>query len=263
VSAPGERVSRSWVRVAAVAGRRAAHLWGVVLIVVVWQAWVSVHHYNVIVMPPPAAVVSELLHNPGVYASHLAFTLILALLGLALGMALGIVLAVLVWASPLLSGVSAPMALLLQAVPVVALIPVIARLLGYNDLTELAITSVVCFFPAFVFAGSGLRRPPPGSADVLAVLGASRFRRLRMLLLPGSVPDLLVALRISAPLSVLAALLGEFLMGTNGLGYFIALATSELQTVSSWAAAILATIASVAFFRAASRLEALGLARWT
>ena len=263
MTAPDKRSARWWVRAASAVWRRAAHLWGVVLLLAVWQAWAGLHHYNAIVMPTPAAVFSELLHNPGVYALHLTFTLVLALLGLALGLALGASFAIVAWASPLLSGLSAPVALVLQAVPVVAMIPVIARLFGYNDYTELAITTIVCFFPAFVFTGSGLRRPPPGSADVMSALGASRLRRLRMVLLPGAIPDLLVALRISAPLSVLAALLAEFLMGTNGLGYFIALATSDLQTVSSWAAAILATIASVVFFRAATRLEALGVARWT
>lgn len=263
MTAPERNAARWWVRAASAAWRHAAHLWGIALLVVAWQAWVSLHHYNAIVMPTPAAVFSELLHNPGVYLRHLAFTLVLAVLGLALGLALGVFFAIVAWASPLLSGLSAPIALVLQAVPVVAMIPVIARLFGYNDHTELAITTIVCFFPAFVFTGSGLRRPPPGSTDVMSALGASRLRRLRLLLLPGAIPDLLVALRISAPLSVLAALLAEFLMGTNGLGYFIALATTDLQTVSSWAAAILGTIASVAFFRAASRLETLGIARWT
>lgn len=255
--------SRSIPRLAWKTALGAAHLWPLVLLILGWQVWVSVRHYNAIVLPTPRAVFSALIDDPGTYASHLGFTLVLAVAGLVLGLALGVLMAVMVWSSPVLSGLTAPVALALQAVPVVAMLPVIARLFGYNEYTELVITTTVCCFPAFVFTGSGLRRPPPGSADVLSVLGAPRRRRLRLVLLPGAVPNILIAIRIVAPLSVLAAMLAEFLMGTNGLGYFIALSTSDLQLISSWAAAILGTISAVIFFLAASRIEARGAARWT
>ena len=62
--------------------------------------------------------------------------------------------------------------MLFSSVPVVALIPVIARLLGYDTSTVLAIVVIITFFPSFVFASSGLRSPPPGSEDLFRVLGA-------------------------------------------------------------------------------------------
>ncbi|MDA8034041.1 MAG: ABC transporter permease subunit [Actinomycetota bacterium] len=257
MSAP-DRVGRA---AGAVAGA-VLHLWGVAALVGAWQLWVSVHGYNAIVMPTPAEVASDLVHHLSAYAPQLAFTVGLSLVGLAAGMVLGAVLAVAIWVSPVLSGLSTPMALVLRAVPVLAMIPVLGRLLGYNDRTEAIVAALVCFFPAFVMTSAGLRRPPAGSRDVAAVLGARRSGLLRHVLLPGALPGFLVALRLTAPLSVLAAMLAEYLMGTRGLGYLLATSAQLFQTSREWGAAVLGTVLSVALFLAAGRLERAAGRRW-
>lgn len=243
-------------------GRALAHSWGVVALLVVWQLWVSVNGFNSIVMPRPAEVLADLVGHPGAYLPPLASTLGLAALGLALGMALGTLFAVLTWSSALLSGMLTPAALVVRSVPVVAMIPVIARLLGYGESTVLAVAVVISFFPAFVLVASGLRAVPPGSADVFTVLGARRWSRLRRLALPSAVPNLLVALRISAANCVLAALVAEFLMGTDGLGYLFQQTRNDLNMERAWGAALVATVVSVSAFLAAEHLERRGNARW-
>ena len=84
-------------------------------------------------------------------------------------------LAIAAWFSPIAAGLLNPLTVLFSSVPVVALIPVIARLLGYDTSTVLAIVVIITFFPSFVFASSGLGALPPGSEDLFHVLGASRF----------------------------------------------------------------------------------------
>lgn len=250
-------------RLLARCSRAVVHLWGVAALVAAWQLWVGLHHYNSIVMPSPGSVALELVRHAGAFAPQLAFTVGLSLAGLLVGLVLGVALALAVWSSPLLGGLSTPMALVFRAVPVLAMIPVFGRLLGYNDRTEAVIAGLVCFFPTFVLTTSGLRRPPAGSEDVASVLGTSRWRLLRHVLLPGAVPSLLIALRLTAPLSVLAAMLAEFLMGTRGLGYVLATSATLFETSRAFGAAVLGTSVSVALFLAASRLERAADRRWS
>jgi len=234
-----------------------------VVFAVAWQLWAVLNHYNQIVVPTPVAVVADVLGHPGAYLPDLGVTLAMAVGGLVVGMALGAGMAVAVWASALMSGMMTPVALAMRSVPVVAMIPVLARVFGYGWPTVLVITSVVSFFPAFVFVGSRLRNAPSGAVDLFAVLGASRATTLRRLLLPHAVPGLLVAFRLAAPTAVLAAMLAEYLMGGRGLGTVFARAVSYYQPDRAWGTALVATVVSVACFVAARAVERRGLARFT
>jgi NitT/TauT family transport system permease protein len=201
--------------------------------------------------------------NLDAYLPDLGWTLAMAAGGLVVGMALGSGLAVAVWASRIASGMITPFALVMRSVPVVAMIPVLARVLGYGWVTVLVITSVVSFFPAFVFVGARLRDAPQATSDLMAVLGAGRSTVLRLLLLPHAVPGLLVAFRLTAPTAVLAAMLAEYLMGGRGLGTLFAQSVSFYQPDRAWGTALVATVVSVACFVAARAVERWGVARFT
>lgn len=249
-------------RVAGLARTAIGRYWGVLALLALWQGYLATRDLNSIVAPTPASVAADLVGSPTAYLPHLWSTLWVALVGLCLGVALGALGAIATWWSPLAAGLVTPPAMVLRSVPVVAMVPVIARLLGYDIRTVLAITVIISFFPAFVFTASGLRDLPGGSSDVFAALGASRRTRLVRLALPAAVPNLLVAVRLSAANCVLAALIGEFLMGTQGLGYLFVRTRSELDMARSWGAALVATVLSVTAFIAADRLERWGRQRW-
>jgi NitT/TauT family transport system permease protein len=178
-------------------------------------------------------------------------------------MGFGTALAVAVWSSRVVSGMMTPVALIMRSVPVVAMIPVLARVFGYGWTTVLVITSVVSFFPAFVLVGARLRDAPQATSDLMAVLGASRLTLLRRLLLPHAVPGLLVAFRLTASTAVLGAMLAEYLMGGRGLGTLFAQSVSFYQVDRAWGTALVATVVSVACFVAARAIERWGVARFT
>jgi NitT/TauT family transport system permease protein len=229
--------------------------WGVLLILIAWEAWVLVNRFNPIVMPTPTAVVGDLVNHTSVYLENVGITLGVALFGLVAGMLVGTCLAVAAWFSPVASGLLNPLTILFSSVPVVALIPVIARLLGYDISTVLAIVVIITFFPSFVFASSGLRQTPAGSEDLFRVLGASRFVLLLRLALPAAMPNLAIAFKLAAAHAILAAMVAEFLMGTTGLGYLFAKTKSEFQTEQAFGASAVATIISAAAFLAAGWVE--------
>jgi NitT/TauT family transport system permease protein len=245
------------------AARVLSRYWTVLALLLCWQLWAWGSGVNRIVVPTPIEVVADVGRNTGAYLPDLAMTLLMSLGGLVLGMTVGVLLAVAVWSSWVLSGMMTPAALVMRSVPVVALIPVIARVFGYGTTTVLVITTVVSFFPAFVFVGARLRAAPPTTVDVLRVMGASRATLLRRLLLPHAVPGLLVALRLTAPTAILAAMLAEYLMGGDGLGTLFAHSVTYMQTDRAWGTAFVATVVSVACFVGARAVERLGNHRFT
>ncbi|SEP82860.1 NitT/TauT family transport system permease protein [Faunimonas pinastri] len=236
--------------------------WGVIAVLVIWQAWVSISGVNQIVLPQPVDVFRDLVAEPGIYLRNAGQTLLLAALGLILGMLLGTVIAVLAWSSTLLSGILTPLGLVFSSVPVVALIPVIARIMGYDLKTVLAIVVIISFFPAFVFTSAGLKTLPPGSSDLFRVLGASRWTRFTRLVLPSAVPSWMIAFRLAAPPAVLSAMLAEFLMGTSGLGYLFRSAASGFQTERALGTSVVATVISVLCFTFALWAERAVLRKW-
>jgi len=237
--------------------------WGVAAVLLFWQAWVTLSGVNDIVLPRPTDVFVNVVAEPGIYLSNGAQTLGLAAGGLALGMAIGTLVAILTWASRVLSGILVPLGLIFSSVPVVALIPIIARILGYDIRTVLAIVVIISFFPAFVFTSAGLKSLPPGSSDLFRVLGASPWTRFVRLVLPSAVPNWMIAFRLSVPPAVLAAMVAEFLMGTSGLGYLFRTSAATFETERALGISVIATIISVLCFSFAVSAERAVLKRWT
>jgi NitT/TauT family transport system permease protein len=228
------------------------------LAVAAWQLWIVAAHVPPIVAPSPGAVVAELLGDPRLYISAAGATIGVAFAGLIVGSLLGVMLAVGVWLTPFAAGAITFPALLVQSTPLVAMLPVIARLLGYGEQTVVAAAAAITFLPTFVLVAAGLRAVPPGAEWVFDVLGSSRTARLLRLALPSALPSILVALRLAAANSILAALVAEYLIGTVGLGRLFADAQSELLTPRAWSASLVATVLSVGAFAAARRLEGWG-----
>jgi ABC-type nitrate/sulfonate/bicarbonate transport system permease component len=235
--------------------RFVSRAWPFVVLLALWQLWVAAAHVPSIVAPTPRAVALALLTHPGLYLSETAVTLGVALAGLAIGTLLALAFAVATWFSPLLTSAVTFPALLVQSTPIVALMPVLARLLGYDQRTVVAAAALITVFPTFVLVAAGLRAPPPGAPDLFAALGASRFARLRLLALPSAVPNFVAALRIASANCILAALVAEYLMGTSGLGRLFATAEGSFDTPGAWAASLVATALSVAGYLATRRLE--------
>lgn len=230
-------------------------LWPVLLLLLLWQAWVSATGYNSIVVVPPGAVARDLWHYPAIYLAPALHTLGFALGGLLAGLAGGALLALAAWLSELIAGVTTPFALLLSATPVVCLIPVIARLFGYDARSELVAIAVMTMFPSFVYCGTGLRALPAMSHDVLQVLHASRWQYLRLLALPAALPALATALRVGATCSVLVALLAEYLMQTGGLGALFAVTMQQLHLARALGASAVAMALSTLLFEASRAIE--------
>lgn len=236
-------------------------IWPFIVVVGFWQLAVTIWDVSPIVAPTPGSVVSDITADPGTYLDYTFNTLQMAALGLFIGSAIGLLAALASWLSPMLRGMLTTPMIIMYSVPLVATVPIIARVIGYTRATVVAVAALVSMFPTFVLVSSGLRSTPPGSEDVFSVMGARRRARLRHLALPSAVPDLLTAFRLNAALAIVAAILGEFLTGRDGLGWLFAISYGGLEMPRAWGSAVVIVALSVIVYVGASRLEERGQQR--
>lgn len=243
-----------------------ASVWGWILpvgvAVLAWQGlvWAGVSKF---IVPSPLAVVEAIVTDVGAFAAFSGRTFYSAVVGLLIGTAVGVGIAVLTWLSPILRTFLASTLIIMYSVPIVATIPLMARMFGYNQGTVLAVAALVSMFPAYVLTSSGMRSTPPGADDVLAVLGAGKLHRLRHLALPSAVPNFLTAFRLNAAVALVAAVIGEYLTGVDGLGWMFNLAFFALEIPRAWAAGVLIIAYSVLAYAGAVWLEDRGRERVT
>lgn len=235
--------------------RQVLHVvWPVVLLVAVWWLWVEVSDMPPAVAPTPSSVLEYILKQPGVYATDALATLLIVVGGLLLGTIAGVALATLSWFSHIARATISGPALVTQCLPVATMVPVLARVFGYNQRTVVIIAALIAFFPVMVFTSSGLRSTPPGADDLFRVFGAGRSKRFLYLAVPSAFPRMLVALRLSVVAAVVGAMLAQWIMGTQGLGYRLVIAQVSFRMSEAWGASVVAILLSVVLYTVVSAL---------
>ena len=236
-------------------------VWPFVVVIVFW--WLAVWYWDVspIVAPTPRSVATDIVGTPGTYLYYTSWTLLMAAAGLLIGSLIGLLAALGSWMSPTLRGMLTTPMIILYSVPLVATVPIMARVIGYTRVTVVAVAALVSMFPTFVLASSGFHSTPPGADDVFSVMGARRRARLRHLALPSAVPNFLTAFRLNAALAIVAAILGEYLTGRDGLGWLFSLTYAALDMARAWGSALVIIVLSVVVYVGASRVEELGQRR--
>jgi NitT/TauT family transport system permease protein len=193
-------------------------------------------------------------NNRGSYWHDAWNFLTVVLSGLVLGLLGGILFAVIGWLSSLMKALIGPLSLVTQCLPIIVMVPILGRLFGYHPRTIVVIAGLIAFFPALVFTSRGLSSPPAGSEDLFTVFGASRWRQFRMLAAPASIPFVLLSVRLAVIGSVIGALVGQWILGTRGLGYRLALAQLTYHTADAWGSALITVAISIALFAITSSL---------
>lgn len=250
-------------RVVGALGHVALFVWPAALVIAAWQAWIVLGDVPPAVAPRPSAVVRFVADNKTSYLADAWDFLKVVLVGTLLGAAGGVGLAVIGWLSPFVRSMISPLSLVTQCLPIVVMVPILGRVFGYEQRTIVVITAIIAFFPALVFTSRGLLTSPGGSEDVFTVLGATRWRRFRLLAAPSAIPHLLLSLRLAVIGAVIGTLVGQWILGTEGLGYRLAVAQSTYRTADAWGSALLTVAVSVLLFavtawasaRAAKRFE--------
>jgi NitT/TauT family transport system permease protein len=227
-------------------------------VLVLWEAACRVFKIPPYLLPSPSAIVAAgLAYHVHSWLANIWATLRVSLLGLALAVAVAVPLAMLLVASRLLSRTIYPLLVVVQSTPIVAVAPIIVVVLGAGDLPRIVITFLITFFPIVVSTVTGLAATPEELIELSRSLGATRMREMVNIRLPFAIPYLFSALRIAATLSVIGAVVAEFVAAENGLGFMIAFATSSFKASEAFAALVVLVALSLILFRIVTAVQRL------
>lgn len=197
-----------------------------------WAAFTRVSGLPSFILPSPGEVWARFIERlaDGSLPAHAAVTLAEVLGGLALGVTVATVLGYALAKSRPVERLLSPYIVASQAVPVVAIAPLLIIWFGPGMLSKVLICALIVFFPVLVNIVVGIRSVPENLRVLMRSLHASRSQTLRMLEIPAALPVLLGGLRIGATLSVIGAVVGEYIGADRGLGFLIRLGDGSFDT---------------------------------
>ena len=234
--------------------------------VVVWELLVSIGNIPPYVLPGPHLVFSTLISDWAVLGASLLVTLTTTLEGFLLAAAGGVGLAVLFNQSRLIEYSLYPYAVILQVTPIVAIAPLIIIWVNDVKLSLLICAWIVAFFPILSNTTVGLNSADHNLVDLFRLYQAKWWQTLLHLKLPAAMPYFLAGLRISGGLSLIGAVVAEFVAGTggtsSGLAYRILESGYQLRIPRMFAALLLISLSGILLFLALSLLSHLCLRRW-
>ncbi len=220
-----------------------------------WEIWTRISKTPEYILPAPTKVLARLVGDIGFFAGHGAVTLGEAIAGFLLGAAIALVGATLMAHSRVMERSLFPLAILVKVTPIVAVAPLFVIWFGFGPMPKVLIASLITFFPVLVNGVTGFRSLDRGALDFMRSLRASRREVFLTLRLPSATPYLFAAFRVSIPLSVIGAVVGEWFSADRGLGSVIIVAHSNLDMVTLFAAIFALSFIGIALTALAAVIE--------
>ena len=231
-----------------------------------WQALVVAYDVPAYIVPSPLVVLRTLVADRALLANALGVTLGIALTALAIATVVGTLVALLFVQSRWIEMSLFPYAVLLQVTPIVAIAPLIIIWVRDTRIALVLCAVVVAVFPIISNTTLGLRSVDRGLLDLFRICRASRWQVLVRLRIPGALPHFFGGLRIASGLSLIGAVVAEFVAGTGGQGaglaYQILLAGIQLNIPRLFAALVLITLSGVILFALTVWASSAALSRW-
>ena len=203
--------------------------------------------------PMPSSVIEALFVNAGDLWKAAGVTLLSSLLGFLSSCVLGICFGILFFSSRGVERAFFPYAIFFQTVPIIAIAPLLVIWFGFGMPTVIASSFIVSVFPIIASTLTGFKSTDPALLDLFTLHKASRWDRLWKLRFPSALPHIFVGFRIAAGLSVIGAIVGEFIAG-GGLGGFIDIGRTRQRVDFIFAAIILASMIGLGLVMATNML---------
>jgi len=230
--------------------------------VALWQAVTVWTHVPAFILPGPGLVWLSFLRalSDGSLLRNTWVTFQEVILGLLLGSGLATILGYLLAKSRLAERLLAPYLVASQAIPTVAIAPLLIIWFGSGMPSKVLICALIVFFPVLVNTMVGLQAVPENLKDLMASLQATPWQTLRYLEVPAALPVFLGGLRIGATLAVIGAVVGEFVAANQGLGFLISVARGQYDTALVFVAIFTLVLLALALYGIVLWLESRLLA---
>ncbi|WP_298107529.1 ABC transporter permease [Bradyrhizobium sp.] len=213
-----------------------------------WEIGVWIFHPSPLILPAPSVIVVEFFKAPGLYLRHLAFTLLMTLIGFGLSVVLGVALSVGIIYSRFLERTAYTLLVVLNSIPKVALAPLFVIWMGTGPEPKVAIALMLAIFPIVIDSVLGLRSVDPDMLNLARVSKASPWAVLTKIRFPCALPSLFAGMKVGISLALVGAIVGEFVAGNYGIGFQILVAQGQFDTVRVFVSLLLLGIVGAVLF---------------
>lgn len=188
-----------------------------------WELGARLGWFDVFILSCPSRVLAAIgrLWGEGSLLTHVSVTLYETVMGFLLGTALGIILAVILWWLPFVNEVMDPYLVVLNALPKIALGPVLIVWIGAGMGSIIVMAVLVSLVVTTVTVLSGFTAAAREKQFLMRTLGANKGQTFMKVVLPAGIPHMMSALKISVGMSWVGVIVGEYLVSKSGLGYLI------------------------------------------
>ncbi len=206
--------------------KKKVRIWQLIILVTfvaIWEITSKYHIIDPLLFSSPSKVFNNIYVKilDGTLFSHLQITLFETILGFILGTLAGILIASSLWSSERLAKIMDPYLVILNAMPKVALGPIIIVALGPGYMSIIMMGAIISVVITTIVVYTGFNEVDPNYDKVLKSFGATRWQRFKEAVFPATLPTMISTLKVNVGLSWVGVIVGEFLVSNEGLGYLI------------------------------------------
>jgi len=252
---PVERLGRALTRWLPAAGVVAA-------ILGLWEGYVRLFDVQRWLLPAPSIVAKTVVESPGLLWRHALVTLEEVVVGFGLALAVGVVLASSIALSRTLERAIYPFIIASQTIPIIVIAPLLLVWVGYGLTPKVIVVALIAFFPIVVNMVDGLRSVDPDAVNLMRTLGARRWQIFLKVQLPSAMPFLFSGTRVAIAVSVIGAVIGEWVGSSEGLGYLMIRSKPLFLTERVFAAIAILSLMGIALFLLVGLAERMVIPWW-
>jgi len=224
-----------------------------------WESYVRIAGLPPATLPAPSRVLAQAFAERAALLANSWPTLQATLAGFGASLAIAFVFSVLIDFVPRLRSALMPVFVISQTLPLVAIAPLIVLWFGFGLLPKILLVALVTFFPMLVALTRGYAATEPEIEELLATMGASRWKRFLAARLPSSLPYFFAGLRISITYAVVGAIFAEYAGAARGLGIYILNAKNNFRADLVLAAVLVSALLTLLLFSLAVLAERLAM----
>ena len=228
----------------------------------VWEAYVRIFDVQRWLLPPPSAIASTMGEIPGLLSRHTWVTLEEVLIGFSLALGGGILLATGISLSRTLERAIYPFVIASPTIPWLVIAPVLIIWFGHGLLPKVIVVALIAFFPIVVNTVDGLKSVDSELVNLMRTLRASRWQIFLKVQAPSAMPFLFTGIKIAIAVSVIGAVVGEWIGSSEGLGYLMIRSKAQFLTERVFAAIVVLSVMGVGLFLLAGLAERLAIPWW-
>ena len=227
-----------------------------------WEGYVRLFDVQRWLLPAPSIIAKTVAESPGLLWRHSLVTLEEVVVGFGLALALGVLLASSIALSRTLERAIYPFIIASQTIPIIVIAPLLLVWVGYGLTPKVIVVALIAFFPIVVNMVDGLKSVDPDAVNLMRTLGARRWQIFLKVQMPSAMPFLFSGTRVAIAVSVIGAVIGEWVGSSEGLGYLMIRSKPQFLTERVFAAIAILSMMGIVLFLLVGLAERMVIPWW-